>query len=52
MTEMQNCNKSSVRLLEEEFEDTKGVNRIRKSKDLQHNGQKDKQRSTKHYKEN
>ena len=35
----------------EEFEDTKGVIRIRKSKkDRQHNGQnkKDKQRSTKH----
>ena len=38
---MQNCNKSSVRLLEAEFEDTKGVNRICKSKDLQHNGQKE-----------
>ena len=36
--------------LEEEFEDTKGVIRIRKSKDRQHKGQKkkDKQRSTKH----
>jgi len=37
---------------EEEFEDTKGIIRIRKSKkDRQHNGQKkkDKQRSTKHY---
>ena len=37
----------------EEFEDTKGVIRIRKSKNRQHNGQKkkrqkDKQRSTKH----
>ena len=33
-----------------EFEDTKGVIRIRKSKNRQHNGQKkkDKQRSTKH----
>jgi len=33
-----------------EFEDTKGVIRIRKTKDRQHNGQKkkDKQRSTKH----
>jgi hypothetical protein len=29
-------------LLEEEFEDTKGVIRIRKSKDKQHNGQKKK----------
>jgi len=38
------------RLLEEEFSDTKGVIRIGKSKDRQHNGQKktDKQRSTKH----
>ena len=41
-------------LLQEEFEDTKGVIRICKSKkDRQHNGQKkkvqkDKQRSTKH----
>ena len=35
---------------EDEFEDTKGVIRIRKSKDRQHNDQKkkDKQRSTKH----
>ena len=35
---------------EEEFEDTKGVIKIRKSKDRQHNDQKkkDKQRSTKH----
>jgi hypothetical protein len=37
----------------EEFEDTKGVIRIRKLKDRQHNGQnkkkqKEKQRSTKH----
>ena len=42
----------------EEFEDTKGVIRSRKSKtDRQYNGQKkkrqkDKQRSTKHYTEN
>ena len=36
-------------LYQEEFEDTKGVIRIRKSKkDRQYNGQKDKQRSTKH----
>jgi len=34
------------------FEDTKGVIRICKSKDRQHNGQKDKQRSTKHYTKN
>jgi len=36
--------------VKEEFEDTKGVIKIRKSKDRQHNGQKkkDKQRSTKH----
>jgi hypothetical protein len=35
--------------MEEEFEDTKGVIRICKLKDTQHNGQKkkDKQRSTK-----
>jgi hypothetical protein len=26
--------------MQEEFEDTKGVSRIRKSKDRQHNGQK------------
>jgi hypothetical protein len=34
--------------MQEEFEDTKGVIRSRKSKDRQHNGQKkkDKQRST------
>jgi hypothetical protein len=31
-----------------EFEYTKGVIRISKSKDRQHKGQKDKQRSTKH----
>jgi len=42
-------------ILEEEFGDTKGVIKIRKSKkDRQHNGkkkkvQKGKQRSTKHY---
>ena len=35
-------------LLKEEFGDTKGIIRNRKSKDRQHNGQKDKQRSTKH----
>ena len=38
--------------IEEEFEDIKGVIRIRKSKkDRQHNDQKkkDKQRSTRHY---
>ena len=36
---------------EEEFEDTKGVIRIRKSKDRQHNDQKKKykQRSTKRF---
>ena len=36
--------------VEEEFKDTKGVIKIRKSKDRQHNDQKkkDKQRSTKH----
>jgi len=44
--------------MKEKFEDTKGVIRIRKSKeDIQHNGQmktgqRDKQRSTKHYTEN
>jgi hypothetical protein len=38
--------------IEEEFEDIKGVIRIRKSKDRQHNDQKkkDKQRSTNTYK--
>ena len=41
----------------EEFEDTKGVVRIHKSKDRRHNDQNnkminDKQRSTKHYTEN
>ena len=35
----------------EEFEDTKEVIRIHKSKDKQHNGQTDKQRSIKHYTE-
>ena len=36
-------------MIEEEFEDTKGVIRIRISKkERQHNGQKNKQRSTKH----
>ena len=35
--------------MQEEFEDTKGVIRIRKSqKDRQHNGQKNKQWATKH----
>ena len=43
--------------MQEEFEDTKGVIRIRNSKDMQHNGQKKKdkrtkKRSTKHYIEN
>jgi len=38
---------------EEEFEDTKRLIKIRNSKnDRQHNGQEDKQRSTKHYIEN
>ena len=39
-----------VYIFKGEFEDTKGVIRICKSKDRQHNGQKkeDKQRSTKH----
>jgi hypothetical protein len=31
-----------IYMLKEEFEDTKGVIRIRKSKDRQHNGQKEK----------
>jgi hypothetical protein len=41
-------------VLEEGFEDTKWVAKIRKSKDRQHNIQKkrDKQRSTKHNTEN
>jgi hypothetical protein len=39
--------------LKEEFEDTKGVIRFRKSKGKQHNDQKKKKkRSTKHYTEN
>ena len=38
--------------LQNELEDTKGVIRIHKSKDRQHNGKKDKQRSTKLYTEN
>ena len=37
-----------VNVLEEGFEDTKAVIRIRKSKDTQHNGQKEKQQSAKH----
>jgi hypothetical protein len=52
--------KPSIRLIayweshQEEFEDTKGVVIIRKSKDRQHNSkkEKDKQKSTKHYTEN
>ena len=36
----------------EELKDTKGAITIHKSKDRQQNGQKDKQRSTKHYTEN
>ena len=44
----------NCRNMQKEFVNTKGVIRIRKSKDRQHNGQKnkkkkDKQRSTKHY---
>ena len=43
----------SNKTIQEEIEDTKGVIRIRKSKkNRRHNGQKDKQRSTKHYTEN
>jgi hypothetical protein len=39
----------SIGCLKEEFEDTKGAIRIRISKkNRQHNGQKDKQRSTRH----
>ena len=39
-----------MNLLQEEFEDTKGVIKIRKSKNRQHDGKtkKDKQQSTKH----
>ena len=38
-----------IEMLQEEFEDTKAVIRIRKSKKIrQHNDQKNKQRSTKH----
>jgi hypothetical protein len=46
---------NTVIIIQEVFEDTKGVIRIRKSeKDRQHNGKKKKvkQRSTKHYTEN
>jgi hypothetical protein len=35
--------------LQEEFEDTKGVIRIRKSKNLQYNGQKKKDKRTNNY---
>jgi len=46
-------NTISNKTIQEEIEDTKGVIRIRKlKKNRQHNGQKDKQRSTKHYTEN
>ena len=39
----------NIHIHKEEFEDTKGVIRTHNSKDRQHhNGQKDKQRSTKH----
>ena len=39
--------KNNLHLLQEEFEDTKGVIRIRKSKkDRQHNGQKNKDKGT------
>jgi len=40
--------------VQEEFKDTEGIIRIRKSKDRKHNDQKkkNKQRSTKHYTEN
>ena len=34
--------------IQEEFEDTKGVIRIRKSKDRQHNGQKKKDKRRNH----
>jgi hypothetical protein len=43
---------STIRVMknnERQFEDTKGVIRSRKSKDRQHNGQKDKQRYSKYY---
>jgi len=44
---------SIQRLFQRKIEDTKGIIRSRKSmKDRQHNGQKDKQWSTKHYREN
>jgi uncharacterized protein (DUF2141 family) len=43
---------NNLLIIQEEFEDTKGVIRIRKWKNRQHwpkeKGQKDKQRSTKH----
>jgi hypothetical protein len=37
---------SGVRVYKEEFEDTKGIIRIRKSKDRQHNGQRKKDKRT------
>jgi len=39
-------------VITEEFEDTKGVIIIRKSKDRQHNGQKRKNKSTNNYLQN
>ena len=45
----QNQNKlklRGLRKIKEEFEDTKGVIRIRKLKDIQHNGQKEKGQTT------
>jgi hypothetical protein len=44
---------SGVRVAQEGFEDTKGVIKLRKTKDRKQKGQKkkDKQRSTKHYTE-
>jgi hypothetical protein len=44
--------KNSINVLQDEFEDTKGVIRIRKIKEeqtTQRGKKKDKQRSTKHY---
>jgi hypothetical protein len=48
-----NCFKSAIKETQEEFEDTKGVIRIRKSeKNRQHNDQKKKNKGTKNYLQN
>jgi hypothetical protein len=48
-----NCFKSAIKETQEEFEDTKGVIRIRNSeKNRQHNDQKKKDNRTKNYLQN